>query len=682
MSGTPLYVDFESRSPVELKTAGLARYAKHPMTEPLMMAWAVGDLPIQLWRQGEPLPDAVRAHVLAGGIVVAHNAQFELAIWNFHCAPRLLWPALRIEQTRCTMAASYALALPGALENSAHALGLKVYKDSEGRSLMLKMCKPRGFDGEVPYYHDSPEMRERLALYCMTDVEVEREIYKRVHPLSDAEQHLWYIDQLINLRGIPFDLESLKAALIVADKEKIRLNGEMALVTGGKVTACSALPALKEWAADYGVMPDGLAKAELSEMLLEEYIPEVVKSALRIRQSAGRFTSISKLNAIERRQVNDRVMYTKQYHAATTGRWGGRGIQPDNFTRDLPEPETVEDILGALRREDASYINAAYGEPSTMISKCLRGFIKAAPGKVLMGGDYSNVEGRGIAWLAGEEWKLDAFRLFDAGLGPDLYCVAYSKSFNVPVEKVTKDQRQIGKVQELAFGYQGGEGAFESMAKMFGISVPFEQRTEYKNAWRAAHTMIKTYWYDLQSAAIRAVKYPGQTFQCGARGREVVFGKYGSFLLCNLPSGRRLSYPYPQILPGKYGEMLTFKGVPEQLTWATYSNQHERGEPNTTYIVDDPANAREWCRMSSYGGKLSENITQAICRDILAEAIVRCEAAGFPVVMHIHDEIVVEGEYTDADRERFSKIMSEVPAWATGFPISAGCWLSPRYIKG
>lgn len=706
----PLFIDFESRSPVDLRKAGLMRYARDPLTEALMMAFAFRDKPVQ--RIGEMVGSVyaygdIWQHVERGGLVVAHNAQFELAIWNYIMVPRFGWPRLRIEQVRCTMAACYAMALPGALEDSAHALGLKIAKDTEGRALMLKMCKPRAtipcVNGGPPtyVYHDSPEMRARLGAYCDTDVAVEREIYKRVVPLSDREQRLWVLDQHINLRGMPFDMPSLEAALIVADKEKERLNGEMARVTEGKVTACSALPALKEWAADFGVMPDTLTKAEVNELLGEECLPDEVEEALKIRQSAGRFTSISKLKAIQGREMSARVHYALQYHAATTGRWAGRGVQPHNFTRDLPEPHEVEDILMSLREGKIRWIDIVYGEPSLMISKCLRGFIRAAVGNTLLGGDFSNVEGRGVCWLAGEEWKLEAFRDCDANPDlPDVYERSFAKSFNRDPSAISTADRQIGKVQELAFGYAGGVGAFRTMGKVYGIRVVKSlkevakyvkrgekcitetQADEYKDAWRAAHPKVKQYWYDVENAAIHAVLNPGEITHAGAPGREVAFRKAGSFLWCRLPSGRTLCYPYPEIREGKFGRpALTFKSVPDSLSWGTYVGQKERGEVNTTKIVDDPSNTRSWARISTYGGSLVENITQAICRDLLAEAMLRVEAAGFKIVVHVHDEIIVEGIFTEADRVRFEQLMTVVPVWAAGFPISAGCWLSARYIK-
>lgn len=701
-----LFVDFESRSPVDLKTEGLKRYAKHEQTEVLMMAWAIGDGDFRLWQMGELIPWQVKRHVEQGGIVVAHNAQFELAIWNFILAKRHGWPALRIEQTRCTMAACYAMSLPGALESAGAALGLTVRKDAEGRALMLKMCKPMAIVDDVPVYHDTPQMRDRLGIYCIQDGEVEREIYKRAQPLSPREQQLWELDQRINLRGIPFDMDALDGALVIADCEKERLNDEMALVTQNEVRACSAVAALKDWAADYGVMPESLAKAELTELLTDEALPEVVERALQLRLASSRFTSISKLRAIKDRNWDGRVSYTFQYHAATTGRWAGRGIQPHNFTRDLPEdPAVVEEIMEALRARNIAALRK-HGEPSTVISKCLRGFMHAQGGKKLMGGDFSAIEGRGLAWLCGEEWVLQAYREIDANPdAPDMYERAYAKTFGIRPEDVTKEQRQVGKVEELAFGYQGGVGAFAKMAKAAKIIVVHGvitdahrkrakslgdwqvfsegQANAFKEGWRAARPKTKAYWYELEKTAIAAVKNPGTVFYAGARGREVAFRKRGSMLWCKLPSQRVLCYPYPEIRRDDdyQRDTLTFKGVPDSLVWATYTGQKERGETNTTYIVDDPANSRQWCRLSTYGGKLCENITQAICRDLLADAIMRVEKAGFPVVVHVHDEIIVEGDFDAEDRMAFEILMCEAPAWAVDFPMSAGCWLAPRYRK-
>jgi DNA polymerase len=376
-------------------------------------------------------------------------------------------------------------------------------------------------------------------------------------------------------------------------------------------------------------------------------------------------------------------------------------VQPHNFTRDLPEPHEVEEILRLIREGSVRWLDMAYGEPSIMISKCLRGFIKAGSGRALMGGDFANVEGRGLAWLAGEEWKLEAFAECDFSPDlPDMYVRAYAKTFNVNPSAVTKEQRQIGKVEELAFGYQGGVGAFRTMGKNYNVLVVPKitegilhrrkgalviteaQADDFKRGWRDAHPRVKQYWYDLQDAAIRAVQFPGEIFGAGAPGRAVKFRKRGSFLWCRLPSGRTLCFPYPAVYNDEYGPQLSFKSVPDAVVWARFVSEKEQGKPNTTYIVDEPGNAREWCRISTYGGKLSENITQAICRDLLAEAMLRVEAAEFEIVLHVHDEVIVEGVFNEKSREHFERLMCQVPVWAAGFPIKAGCWLSERYIKG
>jgi DNA polymerase len=324
-----------------------------------------------------------------------------------------------------------------------------------------------------------------------------------------------------------------------------------------------------------------------------------------------------------------------------------------------------------------------------MISKCLRGFIHAELGKRLIGGDYANVESRALAWSAGEEWKLQAYRDYDEGKGPDLYIVAAAKIYNTAITAYTKasPEREIGKRSELAFGYAGGKGAwrkFESFATKDYVPFSDEKIDEIKIAWRNTNPKIKQYWKDLQNVSINAVAEPGAVFTVGAPGRQSYFRKRGSFLWCRLPSSRVICYPYPDLRLDDYGQYLTFKGVPDALAWAVYAKAKEEKklEEYKGSIVDDPSNVREWCRMKLHGGVLAGNLTPAICRDLLVNAMMLAEDEGLPVVLHVHDELVAEGKFTEQDRIKFEKIMSQVPAWATGFPVKAGCWLSERYIKG
>lgn len=667
---TTLHIDFETRSALDLKEVGLDNYVRHPSTDVWCMAYAVDDEEPGLWTPSEGLAGPKVPLGTRPTQFLAHNAPFELAVWNNIMAPRYGWPLLRPEQVHCTMAQSYAMGLPGALEDAALALGLSVLKDAEGRALMLRMARPRRMDGDKPVWWDEPEKLQRLYEYCRQDVRVERELHKRLMPLSENERRVWLMDYQINQRGIRVDVETAKAADRMAGVIKDKCDDAIGRVTGGAVQTANAVAALKDWCKAQGVVVESVAKQELADLLAGGKLPPAVEKALRLRQESAK-ASTAKLGAmLSRVSADGRLRGTTQYHGAATGRWAGRGVQVHNFPRDIPPAATVEKLLALVRAGNVDAIDLLYGPPMTMISKCLRSFFTASPDTALIAGDFANVEGRGIAWLAGEEWKLRAFREADAGTGPGIYELAYAKSFGVPVESV-KDpspERQIGKVMELAFGYGGGAGAFEVMGRNYGVKVAPIKADEFKHAWRAAHPRIKNYWYALQRAAVSAVQVPGQVFEAGHPGRVVKYRMAGSFLWCLLPSGRALCYPYPRLLEGQYGPELTYMKVPSP-------DAADKGK-----IVDDPKNASNWARVRTWGGSLAENVTQAVCRDILVDTML---PMANKVVLHVHDEIVVEGEKNKAaaTRDAMEAMMRAAPAWAAGFPLYAKCKIIARYGK-
>jgi len=657
-----IHGDFETRSELELKDVGLDVYARHPSTDVWCFAWAIDDGEPEIWAPGMPAPAVAFPFSFKSTTFYAHNAQFELAIWNHIMVPRYGWPVLDPARVRCTMAMAYAMALPGSLENAAAALGLSEQKDMAGHRLMMQMSRPRAYDeAGQPIWWDDFDKQIALQNYCKQDVRTEQALCKRLLTLSPSEQKLWALDYKINQRGVHVDRLAVSQAITVVKRESDRLNAELFKVTEGCVSSTTEVAALTKWIQARGVGIDGLAKADVIDALKLDDVPADVRRALLIRQEGGK-TSTAKLRTVlEILGGDDRARGLLQFHAAGTGRWGGRKLQPQNMPRPSIPHEVIEQVLDTLTTctpdEAHSLIATLFDNPLTVISDCLRGMICAAPGNVLLCADFANIEGRGLAWIAGEQWKLDAFKAYDAGTGPDIYKLSYAKSFRIPVEQVTKENRFVGKVQELALGYQGGVGAFQTMAKAYRVEVSDERAEEVKVAWREAHPNVVSFWYDIERAAKEAVGHPGHAFACGT----TTFLVKGSFLFCKLPSGRVLTYPYPKLKP----KMTPWGEEKEQIHYMSVDGK-----------------TKKWQETHTYGGKLTENVVQALSRDILAEAMTRLDAEGYPIVLHVHDEIVAEvEEHKNWDLKLFEAYMKRVPAWATGLPIAVEGWRGKRYRK-
>ncbi len=686
-----LHIDFETQAEIDLTKQGLENYCHAHRFKIMCMAWCIDDEPIQIWKFGEPFPFDLQCAIADVAVFMAHNASFELMVWNMIGVKKYGWPELKTEQTFCNMVMGYNMALPGKLEKLAPALGLKEEKDLKGGRVMLQLSQPRqvieggckacggsGFDApgacevcggdgnEVIFYtpEDSPEKFEILYKYCIQDVEVERQAGKRMIQLSKKERELWILDQRINNRGILVNIPLVTRAIEVIEYEKNRLNDELRIVSGNAISTYNALGQMKDWLKIYHDLDvgDSLGKNDVSAFLRKKDLPKSARRVLEIRQEAGK-ASVAKLKAMILRAGPDgRVRQAFQYYGAySTGRWAGRGLQLQNMTKASEISETDIDnimkILGSKKslKHIVDEIDMLYGNCMSVISQCMRSFLIAAPGKKFINGDWSSIEARILAWLAGDQKTLNVF----AGHGK-IYEFEAAGIYKVPIENVTKPQRQIGKVAVLALGYQGGVGAFQMMAKTYGVKVPDKQAEEIKVAWREAHPAIVSYWSEVEGAAINAVRTPGQVFPAGPQGRQVKFRVVGSFLWCQLPSGRALSYPYPKI-------------EDVETPWGALKEA-------VTYMSED-AYTKKWSRQKTYGGHFVENITQGLARDVLAEAIPRIENKGYEINLHVHDEMNAEVDEDFGSVEEFEKLMCELPTWAAGLPLAAEAWSGSRYRK-
>ena len=630
-----IHFDFETRSEIDLKKVGAFVYSEHPSTEAMCLCYKIDDGPVETWRRNDPAPTKLFELLEQGALFVAHNIEFDANIWEHTCG----WPRIPLEQRRDTAAMVAAMSMPRNLEKAIAFLELPFPKDMEGNKLMMKMTKPRRPSKTNPAkYWDTPEMYARLVKYCEQDVRAESALEKEVRPLSAAEEKVLHASNAMNDRGVCIDVGACSRMLELLEDGKARAL-EAVTEFGLPSDALTRVALLKKWLGEQGVKVDSLAKKAVSDLLAGD-LPDNVRGVLKLRQEIGK-TSTAKYEALMRRTSSDgRLRGSLMFHGASTGRWSGRGAQPQNLPRgDVKDTDTA---IEAVMVGDVEFVEMVYGMSIfDVASSCLRGMFMAKPGHKLAICDYSAIEARVLAWLAGQDDVLEIFQ----GHGM-IYEHAAAGIYNKNMMEITKDERFIGKVAVLALGYQGAKGAFISMANNFGVEVEDKRAMEIVTGWRKSNTNIVDYWYDVEEQAKLAVENKGRT-----RGlRNLKFQCKGDFLRIQLPSGRILSYPKARLSAGK----LEYDGTTIGNNWGT---------------------------IQTYGGKLVENITQAVARDLLAHAWVRCEEEGLPVVISVHDELVVEVPEADDGLKKLEQIMVDLPDWAAGLPVAAEGFESVRYKK-
>jgi DNA polymerase len=652
------YRDIESLSRVDLRTVGADKYAADPSTDVYCYAYAVDDGPVKLWIRGDPVPaEAVEAAKNPTWSAAAHGDHFETVMERHILAPRYGFPLVPVERHVCTMAMCLAVGLPAKLETAADALELANRKDIAGGRLMHQMSKPRrAHKDEDPagtYWFEDPERLDRLYSYCKQDVEVERELFERLPPLSPAEHVLWTLSCQINERGFYVDRAFAEAARRIAMAAAPEINTELAELTGGAVIGINQVARLLQWLQQNGCTLKKLDRKAIGRQLDERggELPPSVQRVLELRLGGAQAATKKITALLARAGEDDRLRGAFRYHGASTGRWAGEGFQPQNLKR--PVVDDLDAAIAAVATGDYQYVKALYPRPLSVVGDCSRSMICAASGHTLIGADFSAIESRVLAWVAGEEWKLDSYRRFDATGDPrdEPYCIPACKIFRVPDGPFNKEspERGIGKICDLAFGYQGGLGAWRNFEP--GRFSDEEVET-FKREWRAAHSKIKRFWYDVDRAAWTAVRERGRVIRCG----PVAF-RCATFLQLKLPSGRKLSYPKPRVVGDEREQHVVFS--------------------------DNGAGQFKDCRhgQGAYGGLWVENIVSGIARDLLAEAMQRIEAAGYPIVLHVHDEIACEVPIGFGSKEEFTRLMIRRPSWALELPIAASAWSGPRYVK-
>ena len=658
-----LSIDLETYSSVPLAKAGAQKYIQSPDFQILLFAYSVDGAPVEIidLARGEHLPPwLVQAITSPDYIKHAYNAPFE---WG--CLSKFLG-ALPPSQWRCTMFHGLYCGYTAGLEATGKALGLPEDKKklNTGKALIRYFCvpcKPSKANGQrtrnLP--HHDPAKWELFREYCRQDVVTEMEIERRLSafPVPDFVQKQWETDLIINARGVAVDMEMVEGALYLGDVVRKNLMTEAVQLSG--LSNPNSVAQLTEWLQEeIGTELADLRKDTVARLLKEDTNGPRARRMLEIRQELGK-TSTKKYNAIEAAVCADgRVRGLLQFYGANrTGRWAGRLVQVQNLPRTYTEPLDLAREMVQHRNLDG--LRAVYGSVPDTLSQLIRTAFIAPEGHVFIDADFSAIEARVISWLAGEQWRLEVFRTHGK-----IYEASASQMFGVPLERIKKGNpeyslRQKGKVAELALGYQGSKGALIAMGAL-DMGIPEDDLPDIVSRWREANKRIRDLWYSMDNAAVQVITQGGTVGLNGLiLSREYDYNQGTDCMTITLPSGRKLYYVSPGI------------------------GQNQWDRPSITYMGMDQT-TKKWKRIETYGGKLVENCVQAIARDCLADTIERLEAAGLPVIFHVHDEVVIDiAPWADNDTmlDFVCSIMRSPVSWAPDLPLNADGWVGHYFRK-
>lgn len=645
-----LSCDIETFSDVDLIRCGVYKYADSPDFEMLLFAYAAddGDVHIIDIAGGEELPEKIIQAIKSDTVVkTAYNAQFERV-----CLSRYLklpeGEYLNPQSWYCTAVQAAELALPLSLADVGSVLGLERQKMTEGKELIKYFCvpcKPTKSNGNRTRNRPCHDINkwETFKKYCMRDVDVERQIADKLkmYPISDEEHRLYVLDQIINDRGVLVDCELAEQAVKLNSIQTAVAVEQAYMITG--LENPNSVTQLKQWLKENGVEIESLSKKAVKS--LADETDGDVSEMLKLRLLMAK-TSVKKYEAVIRSVCSDnRVHGMMRFCGANrTGRWSGNILQPQNLPQNhLPDLTLARDIV---KDGDFEMLDMMFGNVPNVLSELIRTVLIPKPNHRFIVADFSAIEARVLAWIAGEQWRIDTFRN-----GGDIYCASASKMFKVPVEKhgVNGELRQKGKISELACGYGGSVGALKNMGAV-EMGVQENELQGLINDWRNANPHIVRFWYEVGNAAMKAIKEK-TTVSLG----KLVFAYERGILFIRLPSGRRLSYIKPRIGTNRFGgDSITYMGI---------------------------NSAKKWDRLETFGGKLTENIVQGTARDLLANALINAANAGYDTVFHVHDEIICEVPNGYGSVDELCKLMCIKPEWADGLPLNADGFEYEYYKK-
>lgn len=665
--------DFENRSYADLKKVGSWAYSLDPTTDVICCAWGIDYESVQSWWPGkyetDHMPRDLFDALSNGHVIEAHNVAFERSIWENVMAPKYGWALPDDDQWRDTMAVASYYALPAGLDELAHVLGFPG-KDPEGGRLMTKYSKLYLKTAKMEIPEDD---FKKFVNYCEFDVKLEQAVSDFMGDLPERELPVFLLDQKINRRGLFLDINGIRVAGDIVEQRGEALTEEFREITGYNPTQRDKV---LKWFRDNGYKLDNLQAKYLGDLMDDGEIPSgPARRALEIRLAINK-ASTKKLDAMIRQSDDgkDRARFQTRYHGASTGRWTGNGFQPYNLKRNdeyVDPDQLVRDIMHG----DAAWLDVIYGDAMDAISKASRHWIMAEPENKILAGDFVSIEAVILACLAGEEWKINAFKR-----GEPIYELMGCKIHSLPEEAIAlaisdKEEfkrrypceRKDGKTGELAGGYQGWLGAwlkFDNSGRHTDDAIK-----GFMGTWREKHPATVEFWGDLQAAAIRATR-DGKRHQVGQIGFEVV----DEWLTMILPNEKRIWYWQPQVRmrPPRWCK-------PEVHEKCATGECGHVSQPSLSYMAKKEG---QWRRVHTYGGKLTENACQATSREILVPAMLRAEEAGYHVILSVYDEIVAEVPKDFGNLEEFLGIMKRpLPVWAKDWPIEADGWQGKRYRK-